>query len=120
MARKKKAQGLGDTVEQVLEVTGIASVAKFILGEDCGCEERKQKLNDMFPYWRTNCLQEDEYEYLKNWFNIKRNSVQPSEQLKLIKIYNRVFNKKQQPTSCGSCMRDIVNRLEKVYNEYGE
>jgi hypothetical protein len=45
---KKKAEGLGDTVEQVLEATGVSKVAKFILGEDCGCEERKAKLNRMF------------------------------------------------------------------------
>jgi len=32
MATKKKATGLGDTVEQVLEATGIAKVAKFVLG----------------------------------------------------------------------------------------
>ena len=44
---RKKAEGLGDTIEQVLEVTKIAKVAKWILGEDCGCEERKEKLNKL-------------------------------------------------------------------------
>ena len=35
MARKKKqAEGLGDTVENILEATGIAKVAKWVLGED--------------------------------------------------------------------------------------
>ena len=45
-----KSKGLGDTVEKITKATGIDKVAKFILGEDCGCEERKQKLNKLFPY----------------------------------------------------------------------
>ena len=47
---KKTSKGLGDTVEKVFKATGIDKVAKWILGEDCGCEERKEKLNKMFPY----------------------------------------------------------------------
>lgn len=43
--RKKKPQGLGDVVEQVTEATGIKKVVKAVVGDDCGCEERKRKLN---------------------------------------------------------------------------
>jgi hypothetical protein len=45
MAKRKatKSTGLGDTVEKVLEATGIASVAKFVLGDDCNSEERKRR-----------------------------------------------------------------------------
>ena len=45
-----KARGLGDTVEKVFKKTGIDKVAKFILGEDCGCDKRKNWLNKQFPY----------------------------------------------------------------------
>ncbi|MFM1755055.1 MAG: hypothetical protein RLZZ236_1994, partial [Bacteroidota bacterium] len=38
--RKKKAEGLGDTVESILKATHIDKVAKWLLGEDCGCNER--------------------------------------------------------------------------------
>ncbi len=51
-----ESQGLGDTVEKVLEVTGIAKVAKWLLGEDCGCDARKAKLNELFPYRQPKCL----------------------------------------------------------------
>ena len=47
-----KSKGLGDSVEKVLKATGIDKVAKKVLGDDCGCEERKKKLNQMFPYSR--------------------------------------------------------------------
>ena len=87
MARKKKqAEGLGDTVENILEVTGIAKVAKWVLGEDCGCEERKQKLNDLWRYKKPECLTEDEYTYLDTFFNRGTSSVKPSEQRELLKI----------------------------------
>ena len=38
-------KGLGDTIEEVFKKTGISYVAKKALGEDCGCKERKEKLN---------------------------------------------------------------------------
>jgi len=45
-----KPKGLGDTVEKVFEKTGIKYVAKKVLGEDCGCKGRKDKLNKLIPY----------------------------------------------------------------------
>ena len=45
-----KPKGLGDTIEKVLEKTGIKHVAKKALGEDCGCNKRKETLNSWFPY----------------------------------------------------------------------
>lgn len=118
--RKKQAEGLGDTVENILEVTGIAKVAKWVLGEDCGCEERKQKLNDLWRYTKPECLTEDEYKYLDEFFANLKSSVSPNQQRELLKIYNRVFKQRMQPTSCGSCVREIVNKLNKLYAIYKE
>ena len=110
--------GLGDTIEIVLEKTGIAKVAKWLLGEDCGCEERKEKLNKLFPYAKPKCLTEEEFNYLTESKVLDKNVLIPSEQRELLKIYNRVFSQKRQPTSCGSCLREVVNGLNKVINEY--
>ena len=121
---RKKANenpiGLGDTIENVLEKTGIAKVAKFILGDDCNCEARKKKLNELFPYRKPECLLKDEHEYLNGWFTEKRYSMKPTEQKELLRIYNRVFKVNMQPTSCGSCLRDVMNKLEILYNSYKE
>lgn len=117
---KKKATGLGDTIEQVLEVTKIAKVAKWILGEDCGCEERKEKLNKLFPYAKPKCLTEEEFTYLTETKVLDKNVLIPSEQRELLTIYNRVFSQRRQPTSCGSCLREVVNGLKSVINEYKE
>ena len=113
-----ESQGLGDTVEKVLEATGIAKVAKWIMGEDCGCEERKQKLNELFPYKKPLCLVEDEYTYLTEFFNRGTNRIKPTEQQQLLRIYNRVFKERQEPTTCSSCWQNILNKLSKVHNEY--
>ncbi len=120
MARPKKiqAKGLGDTVESVLKATGIDKVAKFILGEDCGCDERKEKLNALFPYKKPLCLTENEYEWLKAWIETKTNQVTPSEQAQILVIYNRIFLQRNEPSNCSSCLKDMVDQLKQVMLTY--
>ena len=127
MARKRRtkaeilafeSKGLGDTVEKVLEVTGIAKVAKWLLGEDCGCDERKAKLNELFPYRKALCLEENEFSYLNEWFNKNTDRVTPIEQVELFKIHSRVFQVRNELTSCPSCVLERINDLRKVYNQY--
>jgi hypothetical protein len=120
MARPKKiqAKGLGDTVESVLKATGIDKVAKFILGEDCGCDERKAKLNALFPYKKPLCLTENEYEWLKAWIDTKTNQVTPSDQAQILVIYNRIFLQRNEPSNCSSCLKDMVDQLKQVMLTY--
>ena len=127
MARKRRtkaeilaaeSKGLGDTVEKVLEVTGVAKVAKWLLGEDCGCDERKAKLNELFPYRKALCLEENEFSYLNEWFNKNTDRVTPIEQVELFKIHSRVFQVRNELTSCPSCVLERINDLRKVYNQY--
>ena len=114
-----KAKGLGDTVEQVLEATGIAKIAKWILGEDCGCSERKQILNDLYPYYKPECLTQDEFDYLDEYYTENKNVVQPEVQKEVLKIYNRVFHQRASLTSCSSCYKKTVHdKLKNVYKEY--
>jgi hypothetical protein len=112
------SKGLGDTVEKVLNKTGIDKLAKFVLGEDCGCDKRKEYLNKIFPYNKPNCLLENEYEYLKDFFSVQRNEIKPSQQDKLLPIYARVFNVRPEPTSCDSCWREMISKLKRVYENY--
>lgn len=116
--RKPKSQGLGDTVEKVLESTGIKSIVKFIAGEDCGCDERKDRLNILFAYQKPLCLIESEYEVLKSIFENKKTTFRPTEIKVITTIFNRVFQQRQEPTSCSSCFKDMLNKLKKVYESY--
>ena len=116
--QEKESKGLGDTIAKITKATGIEKMVKFIAGEDCGCDERKEILNKMFPYRRPNCLTETEYITLSEFFKRNQTQVSRSEQLTLLKISNRVFNEKKQASSCSSCVRSMVQRLKRVYNEY--
>jgi len=117
--KSTKARGLGDTVEKVLEKTGIAKVAKWVLGEDCGCDKRKEKLNKLFPYKKPECLTEDEFIYLDKYFTEAKSTVHPKTQEKLLKIGNRIFHQKMSMTSCTSCFKkNLHDQLYKVYKEY--
>jgi hypothetical protein len=115
---RKKAEGLGDTVAQITKATGIDKLVKFIAGEDCGCDARKEKLNKLFPYTKALCLTEDEYNTLDVYFKKNSMTVTTEEQKQLLVIYNRIFLQRNQMSTCSSCLRDLVSKLKIVYNEY--
>ena len=115
---KRVSKGFGDTVAKFTEATGIDKVVHFIAGEDCGCKERQEKLNKMFPYKTPECLTEVEHEHLTNLLPKMTVRVKPSEQLQFLKVYNRVFKTNEQPTSCASCLNDMLRKMKQVYNAY--
>jgi hypothetical protein len=50
----EKSKGLGDTIAKFTNFTGLDiladKIAKLFGKEDCGCERRRKKLNDLVPY----------------------------------------------------------------------
>lgn len=115
----QKSKGLGDTVEKVFKATGVDKIAKWALGEDCGCEERKQTLNKIFPYAKPECLTEDEYNYLDMYFTDKPSTISSVQQKELLRIYNRVLHQNTKPTNCTPCfLSSVHDKLYKIYREY--
>ena len=47
-----KSRGLGDTVAKITKATGKKAVVDKVTNGDCGCEERRDTLNRIFPYKR--------------------------------------------------------------------
>lgn len=45
-----KPRGIGDLTERVFIKIGISAVVKKVAGEDCGCQQRKEKLNKLIPF----------------------------------------------------------------------
>lgn len=109
-----QSSGLGDAVETFAEVTGIKKIVKAIAGEDCGCNERKEMLNNLFKS-NTECLTQDEFEFLKMIFDTKAKLNAPVQN-QMQAIYERVF-KKRIVSSCISCsfLTTIYNPLKKLY-----
>lgn len=48
------SKGLGDTIAKLTHAIGLdklaEEVAQTVGKEDCGCNKRRKKLNEMFPY----------------------------------------------------------------------
>jgi len=119
---KKKAEGFGDTLEQITEATGIKAVVEMFskaTGLDCGCDERKEKLNKLFSYNRNiNCLTEKDYNSLTELVDPKKNTLTPEEQKVVSDIYYNVFNYRLELSSCGSCWAGKIKELKQVYDQY--
>jgi|TARA_B100000073_G_scaffold348163_1_gene365441 hypothetical protein len=49
-----KSKGLGDDIEKITTATGIKTLteiaARAMGADDCGCNKRKEWLNNQFPY----------------------------------------------------------------------
>ena len=54
LKENQESKGLGDTIAKVTHAVGLdkvaESVAKIVGEEDCGCNKRREMLNDLFPY----------------------------------------------------------------------
>ena len=51
--QQNKSKGLGDTIEKFTTATGIKKVVETVAkatGKDCGCKQRRDALNRVFPY----------------------------------------------------------------------
>jgi hypothetical protein len=119
---KRKSAGLGDSIEKLTEVTGIKKVVEMFseaTGIDCGCDERKEKLNNLFPYNRNiNCLNESDYNKLTKYLSAQQTTLNAIEQQEVSDIYFNVFNYRLQISSCASCWKGKLDELRRVYNEY--
>ena len=121
------SEGLGDTLEKVFKATGIDKVAKAVLGDDCGCNKRKDALNKLIPYGapkQVRCFTEEEgNEYLNYMETRVNNKFQPEEISMLFRLYEGIYNKRyNMRRMCTSCMgfanilRTITLELDKAYN----
>lgn len=123
--KKSQSKGLGDMVEVVTKATGIKSAVEHLFGEDCGCDERKEALNkfgrkvsDMFKR-NVKLLEKEEHEYLTEYFtNNTVRQMTKADQIELLKIHNRVFNTKRELSTCVSCLKELHQTMNKLYNQY--
>tara|TARA_R110000803_G_scaffold200351_1_gene264683 strand:+ start:193 stop:570 length:378 start_codon:yes stop_codon:yes gene_type:complete len=115
---KKKSKGLGDTIEKITEVTGVKKATAFLFGKDCGCDERKEKLNKLYPYRKPECLLQKEYKFLDSMYLDNPRTLSEEDNKQLHSIYNRVFKDTKKATSCGSCVKGVMSELKVIYNEY--
>ena len=123
-AKENESLGLGDIIESITKATGIKAVVKAVLGEDCGCEERKQSLNeitlkslkDIFRKPVVNELSLKDYEWLCGFFeNGFPLMITAQEQKELHAIYKNTLRINKQGTNCSSCIKATTKEIYKVY-----
>ena len=86
-----------------------------MLGDDCGCEERKRKLNKVFPYSKVRQFTEDELKIYESVLPRIKGTISGEDQAIMVRLYNKVFNANKKASSCTSCVRETLAKLKKVY-----
>lgn len=124
--KSRESIGLGDTIEKVLEATGIKAFVKMVTSGDCGCEERKRKLNELFKYKeKPNCLDADQIEDYKNFINTRNmkltgggkavGTLSSSDVDFVYSTYSEVFNVKIQRPTCSNCRGAALALIQLIY-----
>ena len=123
MTTDNQPKGLGDIIENITKATGIKKLVEWAFGGiDCGCDARKEKLNKLFPRKRKpECLLEDEYNYLK-YIKLENfaahHNLNSEMQKRILKISNRIFSKRQEFSTCSTCVKTLVNQMKTVLKAY--
>ena len=125
-AAKPQPKGLGDKVEAVLNSEVLAPITKAIKemiwkdGEDCGCEERKIKLNNLFKKSKPRCINEEQHKYLAEWLPKTRSEIEFKQMYEFSKIHAGVFNYHFEGvcSSCASQNKRIIEDLRVVLAAY--
>jgi len=114
------SKGLGDDIKKFTDKTGLSKVVKKIFGDDCGCAERQEKLNNMFPNFKNiRAFTKDEKEIYEQVIpEVERTNRITSEQKHIVgRLYKSVFNSNAKWSSCGPCNHKTLQNLKKIYEK---
>jgi Fe-S cluster biogenesis protein NfuA len=125
--KPRKKKGVGDVVEDVLNSAPVKPVTEAVKkliwkdGEDCGCEERKEKLNNIFKrVKKPRCLTESDYIAMKQILPKINSYVDYGDMERIARAHASVFNYHFSGT-CSSCVsrnRGIINDMKTILKEY--
>lgn len=111
--RKKQSEGLGDTIAKVTKATGIDKAIQSIT-DDCGCEERRQKLNKLFGYKLKviNCPDENDKDFI---MSIGK-SLNNEQRKRICELYSHTFNLPYYEPCVGCNPKPYVSMIERLKN----
>ena len=117
---KHQSQGLGDTIENITEATGIKAVVKAIAGDDCGCDKRKDKWNKLLPYRLkvVNCPTDEQTEWYNNFIKVRTLTISDEQRKTICLYYSQIFNVPYYEP-CVNCSPKpyikMIDELDKVF-----
>ena len=123
-ASQSVVNGLGDVLEDIAKVTGIKALVKAVAGEYCGCEERREILNNLLPRGRKQIrimTEEEHIKYGKFIATRKQGRLEADEVKYLMSLYVDIYNRKWRKVRCTSCalagrVKEAMADLDKTYN----
>lgn len=117
---KKNSIGLGDAIEKVTSATGIKKAAEAFTpeGKDCGCKERKEKLNGTrIKYPNVRCFTESQFSQWTEFRKLKTGVTRDQQTDILIPIYLHLFARDlKKPRNC--CIDTFIEEIDTVYKTY--
>tara|TARA_R110000765_G_scaffold382024_1_gene473262 strand:- start:243 stop:683 length:441 start_codon:yes stop_codon:yes gene_type:complete len=123
----KQSKGLGDTIEKVLKKTGVKAIVEAIT-DDCGCDGRRDKLNEMFPrnVKAVRCMMPDQYKKYGKYIEGRTLNIWKDADITLLlAMYQYIFAIRYNPIDfCRTCqgtakkLLKITTHLDEVYNDY--
>lgn len=98
---KKKINGIGDVVKVITNAVGIKTCDE--------CEERRKKLNKIFPFTRVvrDELTEEEIEFVGS---IDK-KITSEQRITLGNLYDKLFNTKTRHCNCPGIYKNMLERL---------
>ena len=120
-----KSKGLGDDIKKITSATRLDQLTERIaklLDEDCGCDERQDKLNKLFPYKQndTSIPTELIHECIDVWEDIKTGVAKNVEaKKKMIELHNEIYKSNYKTTSnCGTCLNSCYQGIKKIVEKF--
>ena len=111
---ENESKGLGDKIAKLTKATGIDKLVHKVV-EDCGCDERQKKLNEMFP-GRNVAMEKGD---AKRWKDmqpaIERGRLNRAQTRVMYDIYNRTFNAAAKVCNCTGKNASMVKKLQRAY-----
>lgn len=120
--------GLGDVLEDIAKVTGVKAIVRALAGEDCGCEDRRERLNNLLPRGRkqVRCMTDEEYVEYGEFMNTRKEGRLEAEEVKyLMSLYTKIYNRKWRKVRCTQCalkgrVKEALSDLDRTYNNHNQ
>ena len=112
--------GLGDVIDKITTKTGIKKVVKAIV-KDCGCDKRKDKLNETSLFTRglkPRCMSEEEHKEWGDFIEVRTLKITEEQRIYICGLYSIVFNKPYYEPNINNRkpIDKMIDNLDKVYN----
>ena len=124
---KGESAKVGDAIEKATKATGIKKAVQIfsdLTGLDCGCDERQEKLNDLFrrKKLKARCITRDEYDQLGKALVIENRQIPPKQQREIATLYSSIFKTRFEIwcDGCPEVWKSKIADLEGVREFYAK